>query len=220
MLRPQPRGKDRRRVPIPEELREALREAQYRINESQQDSTVRINYDDAIQCGCLIGGRVGTGKRPFHFTYYPQGDKQSRARWTVALHPLEIEDIVDGFATELTLYVCRSPDCMHKSTDPTHLCDCDYVEDQYWGNVQPEHTNEALQRIGLTQITTSSTREEVLAELGEPQYTGGGEPHPLFGYVHPWIKYHRPEYQVRFEFDPHERIRLIHIMDPDWEPGK
>ena len=103
MRRPKPKEKERRRVEIPVDLRDALREAQFLIAESKRDPDVRVDYDDAIQCGCLVGGRVKTGKRPFKFTYYPEGDRTTKARWRLALHPLEIEDIADGCMTELTL---------------------------------------------------------------------------------------------------------------------
>ena len=96
MLRPQPKEKERRRVEIPVKLRDAIREAHVQITESQRDPDVRVDYDDAIQCGCLIGGRIGTRKRPFEFTYYPDGDCQAKSGWHLALHPLEIEDIADG----------------------------------------------------------------------------------------------------------------------------
>lgn len=220
MLRREPKEKERRRVEIPVDLRDALREALILIAESKRDPDVRVDYDDAIQCGCLIGGRTGTRKRPFEFTYYPDGDRQTRARWHLVLHPLEIEDIADGYMTELTLYCCRTPDCGHKSNDPEHLCGCDYVEDPYFGNVKPADTDEAIRRIRLPQITPSSTRTEIVEILGEPQEVGGDEKHPSHGYVWPWIKYHRADCQLRFEFQKSGALRMLSILEPDWEPGK
>lgn len=73
MLRVEPKEKEKRRVAIPEDLRDAMRDVHYLIRESQRDPDVRVDYDDAIQCGCLIGGRVGSKKRPFEFTYFPNG---------------------------------------------------------------------------------------------------------------------------------------------------
>jgi len=220
MLRPQPKEKERRRVEIPADLRDALREAHFLIAESKHDPDVRVDYDDAIQCGCLIGGSVGTRQRPFEFTYYADGFRQSKALWHLALNPLEIEDICDGHMTELTLFCCRTPDCGHKSNDPEDRCDCDYVEDPYFGNIKPCDTEEALRRIGLPQITQSSTRGDIVQVLGEPPEFGGGEKHPAFGYVWPWIKYSRTDCQVRFEFQKSGALRMLSIMEPDWEPGK
>ena len=60
MLRAEPKEKERRTVAIPDDLRDAIREAHYLIGESKRDPDVRVDYDDAIQCGCLIGGRVGS----------------------------------------------------------------------------------------------------------------------------------------------------------------
>ncbi len=219
MLRRQPKEKDRRRVPVPHDLREALREAFFLINESERDPDVRVDYDDAIQLGCLIGGRVGCGKRPFEFTYYPNGDHTGRTRWHLAMHPLEIEDVADGHMTEITLHCCRTPDCGHKSSDPESLCDCDYVNDPYYGNVQLSDTVEALNRLGISGISESSTRDDVLGLLGEPHESGGGEKNPQLGYIWPWIKYNKTECQLRFEFRKSGKLRMVSILDPDWKPG-
>lgn len=218
MLRLQPREKERRKVVIPDELRDAIREAHFVIQESERDPDVRVDYDDAIQSSCLIGGRVGSAKRPFEFTYHPESGRSSRSRWNLALHPLEIEDIADGHMTELELYCCRSPDCGFKSTDPKGHCSCDYIDDPYFGNIKPADTDEALRRIGLPEITLQSSREEILHLLGEPQETGGGRKHPNRGYIWPWIKYFRPDCQLRFEFQKRGELRGISILDPDWVP--
>jgi hypothetical protein len=218
MLRPQPKEKDRRRVAVPDDLREALREALFLINESKRDPDVRVDFDDAIQVGCLVGGRVGTGKRPFEFTYY-QRDGIRETQWHLALHMLEIEDISDGCMTEITLYCCRTPDCGHKSNDPEYLCDCDYVNDPYVGNIYFPDALEALRRLGITEIAESSRRDDVIKLLGEPTLSGGGEKDPEYGYIWPWIKYHRTDCQLRFEFQKSRKLRMISILDPNWEPG-
>ncbi len=219
MLRAQPKEKERRKIVIPDELRDAIREAHFLIGESKRDPDVRVDYGDAIQCGCLIGGRVGSKDRPFEFSYYPDADRSSKSRWHLALHPLEIEDIADGCMTELNLYCCKSPDCGHKSTDPDRLCNCDYVEDPYSGNVKLTDVDEALRRIGLPEITQNASREEIVQLLGDPQETGGGEKHPTIGYIWPWIKYRRPDCQLRFEFQKSGQLRGLSILDPNWEPG-
>lgn len=157
--------------------------------------------------------------RPFEFTYYPDGTRSSQSRWHLALHPLEIEDIAEGFMTELNLYCCKSTECGHKSADPDDLCDCDYIEDPYFGNVMLTDVDEALRRIGLPDITQDSSQNAIVQLLGEPQETGGGETHPTFGYIWPWIKYHRTDCQLRFEFQNSGRLRGISILDPNWKPG-
>lgn len=219
MLREQPKEKDRRRVAVPDDLREALREAFFLINESERDPDVRVDYDDAIQLGCLIGGRVGSDKRPFEFTYYRDGDHAGAARWHLALHPIEIEDIVDGHMTEITLYCCRTPDCGCISNDPEYFCSCDYVNDPYSGSIDLSDTVEALNRVGISGLCESSTHDDVLGVLGEPHQSGGGEKNPVFGYIWPWIKYNRTECQVRFEFHTSGKLRGVSILDPDWKPG-
>jgi hypothetical protein len=125
MFRLQPLEKERRTFHIPQELRDAIREAQFLIGESKRDPDVRVDYDDAIQCECLIGGRVGSKKRPFEFQYYPCADRSSKSQWRLALHPLEIEDIADGFMTELSLFCCKSPNCGHMSMNSDDHCGCE-----------------------------------------------------------------------------------------------
>ncbi len=219
MLRAHRKEKERLKIAIPDELRDAIREAYFLIGESIRDPDVRLDYGDAIQCGCLIGGRVGSKKRPFEFTYYPATDRSSKSRCHLSLHPLEIEDIVDGCMTELILYCCRSPECGHRSTDPDRRCSCEYVEDPYSGNIKLTDADEALRRIGLPEITQDASRDEIVQQLGEPQETGGGEKHATFGYIWPWIKYHRVDYQLRFQFQKSGRLRGISILDPNWKPG-
>jgi hypothetical protein len=219
MLRRQPKEKDRRRVPIPDELREALREALSLINESKRDPDIRVDYDDAIQVGRLVGGRVGSRKRPFEFNYYADGDRTRKTCWHLALHSREIEDIVDGCMTELTMYCCQTLGCGHRSSDPESLCDCDYFDDPYYGNLYFPNAAEALRRLGISGISELSDRQDVLDILGQPKHSGGGEKHPESGYILPWIKYNRTDCQLRFEFQESGRIRMVSILDPDWQPG-
>ena len=218
MLRRQPREKESRRISIPDDLRASLAEVNSLIKQSKRDPDVRIDYDDAIQLENLVGGRVGEPKRPYEFTYNSGGDKN--ARWHLALHPLEIEDISDGHMTEMTLYCCKSADCGRKSNDPEFLCDCDYVDDPYSGNIEFPAAEEALRRLGVAGISAQSTRENVVEVLGEPTFMGGGLKDSTFGYISPWIKYHREDCQLRFEFGKDGRIRLVSILEPNWEPGK
>ncbi len=219
MLRAEPKEKEKRRVAIPEDLRDAMRDVHYFIGESQRDPEICVDYDDAIQCGCLTGGRVGSKKRPFEFTYFPNGDRSAQSGWELALHPLEIEDIADGCMTEVSLYCCKSPECGHKSTDKEALCKCDYVNDPFVGRIGLSDMDEALRRIGVTGITRKTSRNEILQLLGAPQVSGGGGFHPTFGYVCPWINYMRTDCQLRFEFQKSGRLRGISIHDRNWKPG-
>ncbi len=219
MRRAQPKEKERRKIVIPEDLREALREAKCRIEESERDPNVRVDYGDAIQCGALVGGQVGSSNRPFEFDYSVEGEHSSPTRWHLAFHPLATEDIAYGCQTELNLYCCRSLDCKYKSTDPDDLCDCDYVDDPYFGNFEPSGVDEALRRIGLSEITQLSSRDEIEKMLGNPQESGGDEKRPPLGYIWPWIKYQRVDCQLRFEFQRSGAIRRVSILDPNWKPG-
>ena len=59
----------------------------------------------------------------------------------------------------------------------------------------------------------------MIALLGEPTQVGGGQKSPASGYTHPWIKYHRPDCQLHFEFQK-KVIQRVTVLPPDWEPGK
>lgn len=126
----QPRPKERRKVPIPAELRESLREVVERIRQARRDPDVVLDHDDAIQVGAVCGGRIGRPPRPYVLTYFPEGDRQ-RGRWYLTLHRTEIEDVADGRMTELTLFCCTSPDCRCKFREENATCFfCDYEDDE------------------------------------------------------------------------------------------
>ena len=76
----QRKPKDRRKVPIPAELRDSLHEVFELIQQAKSDPDIRLDYDDAIQVGAVCGGRIGTKPRPYVLTYYPEGDGE-RGRW-------------------------------------------------------------------------------------------------------------------------------------------
>jgi hypothetical protein len=126
-LRPKP--KDRRKVTIPDDLRDSLRDVFELIRQARRDPEINLDFDDAIQVGEVCGGRYGTKQRPFVLTYYPPGDER-RGRWFLTLHPTEIEDIADGVMSEITMNCCVSPDCRCKFREGDVPCDlCDYRND-------------------------------------------------------------------------------------------
>src|SRR5665213_2283329 len=127
-MRLQPKPKDRRKVPIPDELRDSLREVFELVQEAKHDPDIHLDFDDAIQVGAVCGGRCGSKQRPFVLTYYPDGDAE-RGRWFLSLHRTEVEDIADGRMTEITMSCCTSPDCRSKFREAGDYCGhCDYVE--------------------------------------------------------------------------------------------
>src|SRR5215475_434975 len=89
------RVKDRRKVPIPSELRESLREVFELIQEAKRDPDINLDFGDAIQVGAVCGGRYGKKARPYVLTYFPEGDAD-KGRWFLTLHRTEVEDIGDG----------------------------------------------------------------------------------------------------------------------------
>jgi len=124
-----PKPKERRKVPIPAELRDSLREVFELIQQAKHDPDIVLDYDDAIQVGAVCGGRYGKKPRPFVLTYFPEGEGK-RGRWYLTLHRTEIEDIGDGRMTEITMFCCSSPDCHCKFREEKENCFfCDYEDD-------------------------------------------------------------------------------------------
>jgi hypothetical protein len=121
--------KEHRLVPIPDDLRDAMRAVHQLLQDAENDSDIEVDYDDAIQVDGLCGGRYHEGKRPFGFTYFP-ADRDERGRWYLTLLPLEIENIADGVMTEIMMYCCTSTDCRMKFREADETCFyCDYYDD-------------------------------------------------------------------------------------------
>lgn len=173
-----PRPKDQRKVPIPDELRESLREVREVIDEAERDpDDMPIDFEDAIQVGAICGGRVGEDNRPFEFTYFPAGDRKY-GRWFLVLHETEIEDIADGVISELTMYCCTSPDCHCKFRDESETCVfCDYEDDA--------ETVSLNQQLAALAQTVNSKKEWVAGYLRiKPNASGAsliGDYNPIDG---------------------------------------
>jgi hypothetical protein len=124
----QPKVKDRRKVPIPDELQDSLRGVCALIEQARRDPGINLGFAGAIQIGAVRGGRFGTKRRPFVLTYDPAGDVEL-GRWFLTLHGIEVEDIGDGVMTDMTMYCCTGPGCRRKFREAVdHCIDCDYVE--------------------------------------------------------------------------------------------
>lgn len=129
MARFSPKPKERRKVAIPADLRDSLREVFELIQQAKHDPDIELDYDDAIQVGSVCGGRYGKKPRRYVLTYYPEGEGK-RSRWYLTLHRTEIEDIGDGRMTEISMYCCTSPDCHCKFREEKESCfNCDYEDD-------------------------------------------------------------------------------------------
>ena len=150
MRRKDVKPKDRRKVPIPDELRESLREVHEFLRETKRGDDSPIDFDDAIQIGRVCGGQVGTDARPYVFAFYPSDDKR-RGMWYLTLDSTEIEDIGDGRMTEITMFCCTSPDCRTKFREPD--------EDCFYCDLEDDEETKAFQT-QLTQLAASVTSKE------------------------------------------------------------
>lgn len=220
MNRLEPKHKEQRKVPIPEDLRASLAEVQTLVEESISDPDIDLDFDDAIQVGSLCGGRYGTKERPYVLTYYPKNGAKGE-QWVLTLHATEIEDIADGVKAEIVLYCCINLTCHCKFREADEHCSqCDYVEDPELGSFTFPHAIERLLHRGVVGITKESSRSDVMKLLGTPESSGGDLVHPPLGYIWPWIRYRRDDCLIHFEFDKKERIRKVTIMEKDWKPGQ
>jgi hypothetical protein len=220
LQRPQPRPKERRRVPVPAELRDSLRAVWELIEQARHDPDIVLDFDDAIQVGAVCGGRIGKPPRPYVLTYHPEGDAE-RGRWFLSLHWTEIEDIADGCLTEMAMYCCTSPECRCKFREAGENCSyCDYPPDPEYGHLMMQAALPRLAEMGISGLSATATRDHVVAALGEPQESGGGVVHGDIGYIKPWIKYRRRDHQLRFEFDAQGTVEAVTFMPADWRPGE
>ncbi len=121
--------KDRIKVAIPDDLRNALKEVVRLVRQAKHDRDINIDYDDAIQVDDVIcGGRYQKKPNRYCLTYYPR-DKSTSGKWRLDLHQLDIEDIADGMQEAITLYCCTTPSCQMKASKPDVACMCDYVDE-------------------------------------------------------------------------------------------
>jgi hypothetical protein len=154
-----PKPKERRKVAIPAELRDSLREVFKLIQQAKHDPDIVLDYDDAIQIGAVCGGRYGKKPRPFVLTYFPEGEGK-RGRWYLTLHRTEIEDIGDGRMTEITMFCCTSPDCHSKFREEQKNCFfCDYEDDS--------ETREFQARLEALAKTVTTKEEWIAGYLRE-----------------------------------------------------
>jgi hypothetical protein len=209
MLRPEPKPKVKRAVEVPSDLRLGLATAVEMIDSAVHDPDVRVDFDDAIQAPRLCGGKTGKKSRPYHFTYFPV-ESDRGARWDLQLAELEIRDIAEGFRTSLSLYCCADAACQFRASSTDALCSaCDYVPDEQFAHLSLRSAGERLRGLGLPDLPPDSTMAVLIGALGEPDERGGGADHAALGRIPAWVKYRRPEAQVRFEFDDQGRIAWL-----------
>jgi len=213
MKRLRPKPKERRKVPIPSDLVESMREIVEILQEAERDREVDLDYGDAIQTESVCGGRYNKKQGRFRFTYYCKP-----SRWELDLYRIQIDDIAIGHQTELILYCCAS--CGNKFSAADKTCDCDYEEDPDFGTFHFPEAAEKLQQRGVVGLDDHSARVDIITHLGAPDKTGGDFTDTALGYIWPWIWYQRNDCQLRFEFDKQDRIRNITVSDPDWKPGQ
>lgn len=88
-----------------------------------------------------------------------------------------------------------------------------------FGTYEFPRAAEILHELGIDSITADSTKKQVIKLLGEPNESGGDKTVPVLGYIYPWIKYQRADCQLRFAFEKGKTVKVVTLIEPDWEPG-
>ncbi len=183
------------------------------------DESATIPSDDLLQCdapGC--GGLIEQGGSRYQIEFYP--NEKPANIWRLELRVSDIAAISEGLIGELTLWGCEDPACGRLFSSPHCDCfDCDYREDERFGEFTVPDAIVMLNLRGIDGISSTSSRSDVITILGDPEKIGGGYPDSVFGYIFPWIKYFRSDCQVRFEFTKNaRRIRKVCFLEKDWAP--
>jgi hypothetical protein len=123
--------------------------------------------------------------------------------------------------TEIGMHRCSTPDCRCKFREEDQLCfDRHYVPDPEYAHLAMGKALPRLEAMGIMGLTATASRNDVLAALGPPQESGGGARDPFLGYIKPWVKYHRADSQVRFEFGRRGQVTAVTFMPAGWRPGE
>jgi hypothetical protein len=127
LKRRQIKPKVRKTIEIPYKLRSYLQDVEDLLEEKERNpDDVNIDFDDAIQCGGLCGGRDNRGW--LNFAYHFGNEK--RCTWHFRVHEFEIQSYARGMTRELTLYMCDSTRCQCGSEKADFICaHCDFTDD-------------------------------------------------------------------------------------------
>ncbi len=61
-------------------------------------------------------------------------------------------------------------------------------------------------------IDATSTEQEIVKQLGNPIFSGGGYPDAFFGYINRWIKYEENAYFLHFELNASNKIAKVSLI--------
>lgn len=99
------------------------------------DEAATIESDDLLQYeeyDCAYGGLIDSKTGEYEFRYFPDEhnkDEQKENTWDIKLNNSDIEKIMAGEITELSLWACRDDSCGCKFPDADASCFyCDWVE--------------------------------------------------------------------------------------------
>jgi hypothetical protein len=79
MRRPRVQPKDHRLVPIPHDLRDAMREVHRLLRDAESDPDIAVDYDDAIQVDGLCAGAISRGETSVRVDILPRRPRRAWA---------------------------------------------------------------------------------------------------------------------------------------------
>jgi hypothetical protein len=127
------KSKTREKVIIPGNFVLFLKQAQREIVEGAEPAM--IESDDLLQYeehNCAYGGLIDSQAGRYGFRYFPdeyKKDAQRENTWDLNLNKDDIEKIVAGEITELSVWACRQDSCGCKFSSADSSCFyCDWVE--------------------------------------------------------------------------------------------
>ena len=115
--------------------------------------------------------------------------QQATITTQLSAHWIESRDLVDQREREIQFSVVA--DCIP-------FCRRSLIHSQQ--PIEIRFANHYLPLLGESVLPKNATRQQVVELFGEPEASGGGK-HPQFGLIPQWIRYSKPDYQLRFAFD-------------------
>jgi hypothetical protein len=87
------------------------------------------------------------------------------------------------------------------------------------GNLDLPDALKKLEAVGITGLSQTSSRADVIRIMGAPDEERGERRGHGERLAKPWIKYRLPECQVHFTFFGSRKLSRIAFLPRDWQPG-
>lgn len=132
VLKPDRLPKVKRQLRVSSELRTAMAQMSSLIKRGDK-STLEVS-DDGMQDDdhVVSGGLFDKEKKIYDFTYYTSSDSGDNPHqvWILRLTEGDVQKLGNGTLSEMTLWTCSDPACLHAEHNSNFTCfRCDYYDD-------------------------------------------------------------------------------------------